>query len=252
MQKSKTQNGILGFFEKHIRKYVLIYCLIRSIAIKFDIFEEDFKILKKIYNSKKINIIDVGASDGIAANFFLKNLNVGNIYCYEPHSLFINKLKKLKRKNPKIKIFKHGISSINEDIYVFVPLIEFFSKKIYLLTYTFYDFKELTMQLKLDFLNYKKIIIEKVKLRLKKFRLIQNKIDLIKIDVNGYEFEIIQSLNKQIAKDKPLLIIENNSKLQKISKYLKKYGYKRYFNKKNNLTIHTNENVLDVFYIYQK
>ena len=131
-------------------------------------------------------------------------------------------------------------------------MIEFFRKKIYLLTYTFYDFKELTMQLKLDFLNYKKIIIEKVKLRLKKFKLIQNKIDLIKIDVNGYEFEIIQSLNKQIAKDKPLLIIENNSKLQKISKYLKKYGYKRYFNKKNNLIKHTNENVLDVFYIYQK
>ena len=75
---------------------------------------------------------------------------------------------------------------------------------------------------------------------------------MIKIDVNGYEFEIIQSLNKQIAKDKPLLIIENNSKLQKISKYLKKYNYKRYFNKKNNLTKHTNENVLDVFYIYQK
>ena len=45
MQKSKTQTGVLGFLEKHIRKYVLIYCLITSIAIKFNIFEEDFKIL---------------------------------------------------------------------------------------------------------------------------------------------------------------------------------------------------------------
>ena len=252
MEFKSATVGLLSFFEKIIRGHPLIYIFIRSVVRFTNIFEKDFDGLKILQFEKKINIIDVGASDGIAANFFLKNLNVGNIYCYEPHSLFINKLKKLKRKNPKIKIFKHGISSINEDIYVFVPLIEFFSKKIYLLTYTFYDFKELTMQLKLDFLNYKKIIIEKVKLRLKKFRLIQNKIDLIKIDVNGYEFEIIQSLNKQIAKDKPLLIIENNSKLQKISKYLKKYGYKRYFNKKNNLTIHTNENVLDVFYIYQK
>ena len=65
MQKSKTQIGFLGLIEKYVRKFVIIYYFIRSIAIKFDIFEEDFKILKKIYKDKKINIIDIGASDGI-------------------------------------------------------------------------------------------------------------------------------------------------------------------------------------------
>ena len=76
MQKSKTQIGFLGLVEKYVRKFVTIYYFIRSIAIKFDIFEEDFKILKEIYKNKKINIIDIGASDGISANFFIKNLNV--------------------------------------------------------------------------------------------------------------------------------------------------------------------------------
>ena len=101
MQKSKTQIGFLGLVEKYVRKFVTIYYFIRSIAIKFDIFEEDFKILKEIYKNKKINIIDIGASDGISANFFIKNLNVKHIYCFEPHFLFIKKLKKLK-KNIKI------------------------------------------------------------------------------------------------------------------------------------------------------
>jgi len=91
MQKSKTQIGLLGFIEKFVRKFVIIYYIVRNIAIKFNIFEEDFKILKEIFNHKKINIIDIGASDGISANFFLKNLNVKNIYCYEPHALFIKK-----------------------------------------------------------------------------------------------------------------------------------------------------------------
>ena len=91
MQKSKTQIGLLGFIEKFVRKFVIIYYIVRNIAIKFNIFEEDFKILKEIFNHKKINIIDIGASDGISANFFLKNLNVKNIYCYEPHTLFIKK-----------------------------------------------------------------------------------------------------------------------------------------------------------------
>ena len=252
MQKSKTQTGLLSLIEKFIRRYVLIYYLVRAIVIKFNIFEEDFKILKKIYGKKKINIIDVGASDGIATNFFLKNLNVNYIFCYEPHLFFIKKLQKLKKKYLKIKIFNYGISSINEDIFVYVPLIKFFKKKLYLLTYTFYDHKELAKQLKLDFINNKKIIIKKIKLKLRKFKTIKSKIDLIKIDVNGYEFEIIKSLKTQILKDKPLLVVENNSKLKKITKYLKKLSYKKYFCKNNNLIKHNNQNVLDIFYMYKK
>lgn len=252
MQKSKTQAGVLSIFEKLIRRYVLIYYFIRSIAIKFNIFEEDFKILKKICGSKKINIIDIGASDGISANFFLKNLNVRKIFCYEPHSLFVNKLKKLKKKHPEIKIFNYGISKKNENIFVFVPLVKFFKKKLYLLTYTFYNYKDLTNQLKLDFVNNHKFIIQKIKLNLRKFKLINYKIDLIKIDVNGYEHEIVRSLERQILKDKPLLALENNPKLKKTAKYLKKLGYEKFFTRNNNLFKHTNQNVLDIFFIYKK
>ncbi len=252
MQKSTTQTGILSLIEKLIRRYAIIYYLFRAIVIKFNIFEEDFKILKKIYGNKKINIIDVGASDGIATNFFLKNLNVNHIFCYEPHLFFIKKLKKLKKKYSKIKIFHYGISSVNEDIFVYVPFIKFFKLNLYLLTYTFYDHKELSNQLKLDFVNNKKIIIKKIKLRLRKFKTLKSKIDLIKIDVNGYESEVIKSLKMQIIKDKPLLVVENNSKLKKITQYLEKLSYQKYFCKNNNLIKHKNQNVLDIFYIYKK
>ena len=98
MQISKTQVGFLGFLENIIRRNGVIYYFIRNIVIYFNIFEEDFKILTKYYKNKKINIIDVGASDGISANFFLKNLNVNKIYCYEPHKVFIKKLIKFKKK----------------------------------------------------------------------------------------------------------------------------------------------------------
>ena len=252
MQKSKTQTGLLSLIERLIRQYALIYYFIRSIVINFNIFEEDFKILKKIYGKKKINIIDVGASDGIATNFFLKNLNVNQVFCYEPHIFFIKKLQKLKKKYSNIKIYNYGISKTNEDIFVYVPLIKFFQKKLYLLTYTFYNYKELTKQLKLDFVNSKKITIKKIRLRLRKFKTIKSKIDFIKIDVNGYEFEIIKSLKYQILKDKPLLVVENNSKLKKISKYLNKFNYKSYFCKNDNLIKHNNENVLYIFFIYKK
>ena len=98
MQQSKTQKGILGVLEKFIRKNVILYYFVRNIVIHLNIFEDDFKILKNYYCGKPINIIDIGASDGIATNFFLKNLNVNNIYCYEPSKIFFKQLLKLKKK----------------------------------------------------------------------------------------------------------------------------------------------------------
>ena len=76
MQKSKTQTGFLGFLESIIRRHAIIYYFFRSIIIHFNIFEEDFNILSKFFRNKPLNIIDVGASDGIAAKFFLRKLNV--------------------------------------------------------------------------------------------------------------------------------------------------------------------------------
>ena len=252
MQKSKTQIGFLGLVEKYVRKFVTIYYFIRSIAIKFDIFEEDFKILKEIYKNKKINIIDIGASDGISANFFIKNLNVKYIYCFEPHFLFVKKLKKLKKKYQNIKIFNYGISTSNENIEVYIPKIFFFGNPLYLYTYTFYNLKELKKQIRLDFVNYKKIIIEKTILKLKKFELIKNNIDIIKIDVNGFEFEIVKCLKRQIVKNHPLMVIENNKEINKISKYLSKYGYKKYYNNNGKLEKYHNQKVLDIFFIVKK
>lgn len=252
MQKSKTQIGFLGVLEKFIRRFIYIYIFIRSIAIKFDIFEEDFQILKRIFKCKKVNIIDIGASDGIAVNFFLKNLNVKEVYCFEPHSLFIKKLNSLKKKFTNIKINKYGISSKEKSINVFIPYVKFFSKEFFMLTYTFYDLNELKSQIKLDFINYKKILIKKVSLKLKKFKYINKKIDLIKIDVNGHEYEIVKSIKKQIKIDKPILIIENNSKIKEISKLLTKLGYKKYYNKNGNFVKYINQNVLDIFFIFKK
>ena len=64
--------------------------------------------------------------------------------------------------------------------------------------------------MQLDFFNYKKLNIDKSIIQLKKYRTVNKKIDLIKIDVNGYELQIIKAILKQIKKDKPLLVIENN------------------------------------------
>ena len=75
--------------------------------------------------------------------------------------------------------------------------------------------------MQLDFFNYKKLNIDKSIIQLKKYITINKKINLIKINVNGYESQIIKAILKQIKKDKPLLVIENNEKLKEINLLLK-------------------------------
>ena len=76
-------------------------------------FENDFFYLKKIFRNRKINIIDVGASDGISAQFFIKNLNPKYIFCYEPQKIFFKKLVNLKKKYKMLKIFNYGLGEKN-------------------------------------------------------------------------------------------------------------------------------------------
>ena len=191
-----------------------------------NIFEEDFEGVKLLNFNESVNIIDVGASDGIASKFFSKNLNAHSIICYEPHNFYINILNKLNIKNLIIKPFAIGNKNTFKTIYY--PRYKFFFKNFDLITYTHYDKQFLKQQISFDFKFKKNISIIKEKIYLKKIKKIKTKIDLIKIDVNGHELSVVKGLSKIIKSDKPALIIETNANIKIIENYLKKYGFKKY------------------------
>ena len=149
VKQNTTQNNLfLIFIEKLIRKIPIIYFLFRSLVRFTNYFENDFFYLKKIFKQKKINIIDVGASDGISALFFLRNLNPKKIYCFEPQKTFVNKLLRLKKKYNNLSIFNHGLSTKNNKSIIYIPFFYFFTKKLYLLTYSFIKKKRIRKTIK--------------------------------------------------------------------------------------------------------
>ena len=245
MNKLTTHFTYLGLIEKLIRSVPIIYVFFRSIVKYTNYFEEDFKCLKKIFKDKKLNIIDVGASDGIACKFFLNNLNVNKVLCFEPQKTFFRELDNFRKKHRNIKIFKYGLGVNKKHQILFVPYVLFFKKKFYLSTYNFTKKKELLKQIKTDFFISPKI--EKIRIRINKFKKIKFKIDLIKIDTNGSELDVILALKEIIKKDRPTLIIENND-IKNISNYLKKLQYQRYYFSKGNLLPHKKEKSLNVIF----
>ena len=245
IKQNTTNSGFYGKIETIIRIIPHIYIIFRMLVRFTSYFEEDFLSLKEIFINKKINIIDVGASDGISAQFFLRNLNCNKIFCYEPQKVFYSKLLSLKKRFKNIIPFNYGLAKKNSKMEIFYPYIKFFGLKVFLLTYSFPIKKELENQIDLDF--FIKPNIEKSKIVVKKFKIVKDKIDLIKIDTNGSEYEIVDTLFKQIKRDKPVLIIENNN-IPTIYKNLKKLGYRKYHVVNGKLKKHINQNSANIIF----
>jgi len=226
-KKSTTQHGFLYIIEKIIRSHPLLYLISRSLIRFTTIFEIDFEGIKLINFKKKITIFDIGASDGIATKFFLKNLSVKKIYCFEPDKTYVNILKRLNIKKLIIKPYGIGIRNFKSDIYM--PRYNFFTKLYDLTTYSFFNKTYLMKQIDLDFIFKKNISIIKKKIYIKRVNNINTKIDLIKIDTNGYEFQVLKGLKNIIVYSKPVIILETNQDILKIKKFLKKYSYNSYY-----------------------
>ena len=249
---SVTNSGILYILEKIIRSHPLLYFLIRKIIRFTNIFEEDAKGVKILNLSNKVNIFDIGASDGIASKFFLNNLNVNKIYCFEPDKNYIKILKDLNKKKIILKPFALGDK--DQIIFVYYPEYRIFGKKLKLVTLCYYNKLELQKQLSLDFKFRDNLFIVKEKLKIKKLKTKNYKIDLIKIDVNGYEYNVVKELIHIIKKNKPALLIETNKDTYKIRKILKKYAYNQYIylNKHKLFKKSKSRSILNAYFLQDK
>ena len=118
--------------ENIVRSHPLLYFVTRSLIRYTNIFEEDANGVIYLNLNKVVNIIDVGASDGIATKFFNRKLIVNKTICFEPHKSYSRILKKLNIKN--LKVNTYGISQHNKFHKIFFPRYKFFSKNLDLFT----------------------------------------------------------------------------------------------------------------------
>ena len=195
--------------------------------VKSDSLKPMLKDLKNINFSKPIVCVDVGASDGVFAKYLIKsNIKLKKVYFLNLTKI-IKDLEKLDKINAKI--FDYGLGLRNEYIQMTVPYYYIFKKKLYLNTYAFNTVEDCKKQVDLDFKFRKKNFFDSIKIKISNNYKFNEKIDLIKIDINGSELEIIKVLESTIQEDNPLIYIENNFNLNLINKILSKYEYSPYF-----------------------
>ena len=226
--------------------------MINSITLQilnfFDYFYKR-KILSFMKSLKLDNIetiFDIGAHNGETIYFFLKNFNVNQIYAFEASEHNFQKLEenvnsyKNKFFNSKINIenialgdkikkkrfkqFSESSSSTFSDIDINSP---YFKKKFRFLNRkennNFFVEKDIDLIPLADYLINVKI----------------DKIDILKIDTEGYEFEILKGLKDRIKMVDIIFfehhyddMIKKSYTFTDINHYLKKNNFKKIFRSK--------------------
>ena len=209
----------------------------------FDFFHK--KKIKKFFiqnNKRDFNVIfDIGAHKGETILFFLKNFNVNEIISFEPSFLNFEILKKnsvkLKKqfskskitlenfgigeKREKLQLKQHSESS-SSTINEFNKNSNYFKKKnkILNLKNDIYNIVDINVIPLYEYIEEKKI----------------EKIDLLKIDTEGYEFQVLLSLREKMKIVKYIMfehhfddMIKKKYTFGDINKLLAKNNFKKVF-----------------------
>ena len=169
--------------------------------------KKNIQILKKNL-SKRIDLyVDVGAHNGEMINTISNNFNVKKILAFEPNPECLNSLKNIKNSN--LEIFKYALGNKKKNEDLNIGYISSMSSINNIDNKSFYSkLKKIVIGL---FYFKSKVYKKKIRIRVRTLSeiLIQNKlqkIDLLKIDTEGYELNVLIGLEKFIKKTKIILL----------------------------------------------
>tara|TARA_Y100000590_G_scaffold441808_1_gene569055 strand:- start:294 stop:1115 length:822 start_codon:yes stop_codon:yes gene_type:complete len=230
--KTKLQRQIVfKFIYKNLYLYELAIFLSRYINFLLP-HEEDIYGLNYLRLDTKKNIIDIGASDGLYFKS-VRSIGINNKFVsFEPLKINKKYLENIKKKDKNFSFYIAALGNKNSFLNIYTP----FFKNHFLYNYSSFSKKESKAILSLRSFNFniKDLKFKKNKIKQRKLDFYKYKPALLKIDVEGYENEVLLGGIKTIKKYKPIIYVENNlgkTKFNTVSFFLKKlykFGYKPY------------------------
>jgi FkbM family methyltransferase len=187
------------------------------------------RIYKYSHKLKFDIFIDIGSHQGEFISRFLKNKNVKKFYCFEPNSFLFKNLIKQYRTNKKIILLNKALGECKAIKKLFLSnltynssMSEFNKNSKYL------KLKNLILQegVNKNFSKVSQITFDKY------FKKNNIKNSFLKLDVEGYEYNVLRGATNKI-KDIKYILIEN----QFSNQYQNDFNKIRYLLKKNNFKL---------------
>ena len=171
----------------------------------FDYFKKKDVIIffKKNITGDIVNLIDVGAHHGETIKLFNSSFDIHNIYAFEPSYKNFKVLEKKTKniKNTNLRIYNYGIG-VTEGLFDFNESDESQSSTLVKINYKSKYYKRKKNLLR--FFKKKQDLFFTTKVNIKTLNdfLIDQKIknvEILKIDTEGYDFNVIKSLENKLS-----------------------------------------------------
>jgi FkbM family methyltransferase len=204
-----------------------VYLLKRFLQSAFDVsIDEDFKAIKLFPDKPNALYLDVGGNQGaVIDTLLLKNKNC-RVYSFEPNPEVYRLTSSRFKNNPRVDVFNFGLGKEEGEFKLYVPVYR---------GYEFdglgsldSNFDDVWLAESIFFFNQKFLSVHEVNCNIKRLDDLDLDPFFIKIDVEGFELEVLLGGEKTIEKSRPIMLVESVEKDGKIMAFVEKFGYKIY------------------------
>lgn len=199
--KKIYKNGLVYFFNDTLSTEISIFGMYEK--------EQLHKIMEVIGDKKNRCCIDVGANIGNHSIFFSKFFK--KIFCFEAHPKIFKVLKLNTCNLSNIKIYNIGLSSKKKELY----------------------FPDIQTQ---NMAGHSLKNTGDIKVKINKLDNIinlKNKIDFVKIDTEGHEYQVLMGMKVLLKANNPIIMLEFDArqfkKNHKIIKLLRNLNYEHFY-----------------------
>ena len=187
--------------------------------------EYDFNALKNFTPGDDQVFIDVGSNRGEAIySMLLTSKTETPIIGFEPNGLIYKKLSARFVNEPRVKLYNSGIGNLKEELTLFVP----FYRKWMFDGLSSFNYTDAAEWLKTRLWNYteKNLTVKEIQCEIDRLDGFNLNPYFIKIDVQGFEIEVLKGAKTTIEKHLPIILIESICK--ESTAFLEEFGYQFY------------------------
>ena len=244
----KFINIYLYYNNKKFYTNLFRYKDLKKLLIKDDQFYEELKVICNFFNLRDIKILlDIGANFGawsVSANKIFKD---SKIYSFEPLNYNFKLLKKNLIEYKNIQLFNFALGNENLEKYISFPEWETNYKRI--------GNTGLFSLLGGTNISKEKVILKKFDDLELGFNKDLNNKTLVKIDVEGYEFEVLKGMSNFLKNKNLIIKLELNNKswknarinINEFLEYIEKYHFNIFYYEKKSIYPLNNKQIKEIY-----
>lgn len=186
--------------------------------------EGDFRALSTLSIPQNGLLLDIGANRGEATQSMLMCAPQAQVMAFEPNPIIFEKLKAVYGKNSQVTLFNFGLGQKDQTFPLHIP---FYRGYMFDGLSSFYrERAEDWLKGRIWGFKEKHLMIKKVECTIKVLDDLQLSPTFIKMDVQGFELEVLKGAEKTLLRSTPILLVETPE--NEISAYLDSLGYRAF------------------------